>query len=394
MSVLLLAGSPLVHAQKSKDQLNKEKKAKLNRIKEVEKILSETSNKKQHSVGELQAINQRIKEQKSLIGSIQNEISYLENDIDENKSLIESLETDLNSLKSEYSAMVYAANKANSGINKLNFLFASSSFSELRARWKYMEQYSEARKKQAEQIVKVQEVLSLQVSIIEMKRNEQQTLLSSRLEESQSLNDLQSQREKIVVSLESQETKLKKDLENQKIALASLEKKITEIINAEIAAARSAAPANTNKTSTNSANNAVLTGSFANNKTKLNWPVDGFVTQKFGKHQHVALKNVVTENDGISIQTKKNEFAKAIFDGDVRYVFFVPTLGYSALIKHGDYFTVYGGLKEPLVKAGDLVKAGQKIGEVVTKPEGVTELWFEIRKGRDPLNPELWLVKR
>ena len=81
-------------------------------------------------------------------------------------------------------------------------------------------------------------------------------------------------------------------------------------------------------------------------------------------------------------------------DGDVRVVFFVPSLGYSALIKHGEYFTVYGGLKEPLIKAGDKVTTGQNLGEVITKPEGVTELWFEIRKGRNPLNPEQWLARR
>ena len=35
--------------------------------------------------------------------------------------------------------------------------------------------------------------------------------------------------------------------------------------------------------------------------------------------------------------------------------------------------------------------AGQELGEVITKPEGVTELWFEIYKGKSPLNPEQWL---
>ena len=382
-SFLYLTPSQSYSQQKSKEQLRKEKKAKQKRIKEVEKILQQTASQKEHTVGELQAINQQIREQSSLISSIKAEVNYLDTEISDTYQIIESLETDLTKLKSEYSSMIYAAYKSGKGMNQLTFLFSSSSFSELRSRIKYMEQYAEARKKQAEQIEKVKQTLGAQVKVIEAKRDEKDLLLSEELKENTNLQSLKQKRSKILVSLESQESKLKNDLNNNKKALAALEKKITEIINAEIAASRK-----------NKGAVVVISGSFEKNKAKFNWPVDGFVSQKFGRQKHAALKGVVVENDGISIQTKQNEMAKAIFDGDVRVVFFIPTMGYSALIKHGEYFTVYGGLKEPLVKAGQKVAAGQEIGEVITKPEGVTELWFEIRKGRDPVNPEHWLAKR
>ena len=310
-------------------------------------------------------------------------MSYLDSEISDTHQIIESLEADLAKLKKEYASMIYAAYKSGTGLTELTFLFSSNSFSELRSRMKYMEQYAQSRKKQVEQIEKVKLVLSSQVQVVEAKRDEKNLLLSEELKENTNLTSLRKKRGSILTSLDSQESKLKKDLDRNKKALSTLEKKITEIINAEIAAA-----ARLNRSS------APVSGSFEKNKKKFSWPVDGFISQKFGRQNHAALKGVVVENDGISIQTKQNEMARAIFDGDVRVVFFIPTMGYSALIKHGEYFTVYSGLKEPLVKAGQKVTAGEVIGEVITKPEGVTELWFEIRKGRNPLNPELWLAKR
>lgn len=383
-SLLVLTPFYSVSQQKTKDQLRREKKAKQKRIEEVENILQETASKKKYTLGELQAINQQIRDQQAVIGAVQSEISYLDDEISDTNDVIQSLENDLNKLKKEYGSMIYAAYKSGNGISTLTFLFSSSSFSELRSRMKYMEQYANARKKQAEQIKKVKLTLGAQLEVAEDKREEKNLLLSEELKESSNLATLKSKRSNVLKGLESEESQLRRDLETNKKALATLEKKITEIINAEIAAAKNA----------RNNVNVIVSGSFEKNKKKFSWPVEGFISQKFGRQNHIALKGVVVENDGISIQTKQNEMARAIFDGDVRVVFFVPTMGYSALIKHGEYFTVYGGLKDPVIKAGDKVKAGQVIGEVITKPEGVTELWFEIRKGRNPLNPELWLAKR
>ncbi|MDH5380427.1 MAG: peptidoglycan DD-metalloendopeptidase family protein [Cyclobacteriaceae bacterium] len=388
LTLLLLVSGITMGQVKSKDQLKKEKQEKINRIKEVEKILNETANKKEHTLGELHALNQRIREQENLIRSIRQEVSYLDTEISDTRMIVESLESDVKKLKKEYSSMVYAAYKASNGINQLTFLFSASSFSEFFSRWKHMQQYSEARKKQAIQIQKVASTLLDQIAVIEEKRNEKTVLLNEQLNENKSLVSLKNQRGKVMVSLESQETKLRKDLETNKAAISSLERKITEIIKAEIASANSS-PSKANTTV-----NSNISGSFEKNKAKFKWPVDGFISQKFGRHNHAALKGVIIENDGIGIQTKQNEVARAIFEGDVKAVGFVPSMGYYTLIKHGEYFTVYSGLKEPYVKAGQKVSAGENIGEVVTKPEGVTELWFEIWKGKDHLNPELWLVKR
>jgi murein hydrolase activator len=84
--------SIFAHAQKSKTQLQKEKQQNLEKIKETEKILAETGEKKENSMGELVAINQRILQQESLMKSIKGEISLLDYDISENNQLINALE--------------------------------------------------------------------------------------------------------------------------------------------------------------------------------------------------------------------------------------------------------------------------------------------------------------
>src|SRR5687767_3418391 len=135
-------------AQKTKAQLQKEKQQNLQKIKEVEKILSETTTKKKNSLGELTALKQRIHQQERLIGSITDEINFLDQEINENNAFIDALEVDLKKLKSEYSAMLFAAQKANNSATRLTFLFSAQSFEQLIMRMRYMEQYAEKRKLQ------------------------------------------------------------------------------------------------------------------------------------------------------------------------------------------------------------------------------------------------------
>jgi peptidoglycan hydrolase CwlO-like protein len=149
-------------AQKNKSQLQKEKQQNLEKIKETEKILSETSTKKTNSIGELNAVKERIKQQEQLINSIKGEMNVLDSEIGENNDIIRALEEDLRRLKKEYAAMLFAAQKANNSTTRLTFLFSAESFDQLIMRLRYMEQYSETRKLQADQILKVAEALGCQ----------------------------------------------------------------------------------------------------------------------------------------------------------------------------------------------------------------------------------------
>jgi murein hydrolase activator len=382
---IVLVSFPAVYGQgpKSKNQLQKEKQQNLEKIKEVEKIIAETATKKKNSIGELTALNHRIQQQENLIGSINSEVNLLNKDIDENNGIISALESDLDDLKKEYVAMLFAAQKANNSVTRLTFLFSASSFDQLVMRLHYMEQYGNTRKLQATQIIKVQEELSGQVEKIKVKREEKNKLLTEEVAENTNLTGLKKKQSTLVKSLQKEEKKLKRDLQDTKKAIAELDKKIEEIIKEEM---------EREARSVRSKDVVALSSSFEDNKKKFPWPVEsGFISQRFGRQNHPALKGIVIQNDGINIQTRNGEHVRAIFEGEVTAVAFTPGIGSTVLINHGSYFTVYTGLKDIVVKRGQKVKTNQELGEIISNAEGISELRFRIYKDKTPLDPQNWL---
>ena len=385
--ILMLAAGFCCSAQnKTKGQLQKEKQQSVERIKEVEKILNETAAKKKNTLGELTALNQRIVEQQTLIGSIRKEIDLLNGEIRENNDIIDVLDEDLKKLKKEYAAMLFAAQKASNSTTRLTFLFSSESFDQLVMRLRYMEQYGETRKLQAELISQVQAELGQQVRHIETKREEKNQLLRDGVHENENLASLKKQQFNLVKTLEKEEKKLRRDLDETRKALAVLDRKINDIIKEEMereALARSGSKSVS----------VALSSSFEDNKNKLPWPVaTGFISQRFGRQNHPVLKGIILQNDGVNIQTRQNEKVKSIFDGEVRSVAFIPTFGSTVIINHGEYYSVYTGLKEVYVKAGQKVATNQEIGQIISNSDGISELRFQIRKQFTPLDPQAWLM--
>ncbi|HRI79430.1 MAG TPA: peptidoglycan DD-metalloendopeptidase family protein [Cyclobacteriaceae bacterium] len=386
------------YAQRNKTELQKEKQHNLDKIKETEKILNQTSQQKKNSIGELLAFTQRIRQQEALILSIQSEIELMNMDINENNDILKALQSDLSRLKAEYGSMVFSAYKTSGGVSKLMFLFSARTFDQLAMRFKYMEQYGVARKEQAAVIRKVQEQLAEQVLVIEGKKDEKNKLLNEELSEKNNLDGLKKKQNTVVKSLEKEEKRLKVDLTESKKAVAKLDKLINDIIREEMeraareAAAAAAAAKNKNKVATAPSENVIaLSNSFEENKNKFPWPAPGFISQKFGRQNHPVLKGIVLQNDGINIQTAQSEKVKSIFSGEVRAIAFIPTLGSSVIISHGEYFTVYSGLKDVSVKKGQKVTTNQDIGKVLVNSDGISELRFQIRKSTVALDPQVWL---
>ena len=387
----------IANAQRNKGQLQKEKQQNLDKIKETEKILSETALQKKTSLGTLSALKQRVYQQEALILSIQSEIELMSMDIGENNEILRALQSDLSRLKAEYAAMVFSAQKSSGGVSKLMFLFSSANFDQLAMRMKYMQQYSDARKEQAAVIKNVQEQLAEQVLVIEGKKEEKNKLLNEELTEKNNLEGLKQKENSIVRTLTKEEKRLKNDLDESKKAVAKLDKLINDIIREEMeraareAAAAAAAKNKGKETTKNSDAATALSTSFEENKTKFPWPASGFISQKFGRQNHPVLRGIILQNDGINIQTAQSEKVKSIFLGEVRAVAFIPTLGSSIIISHGEYFTVYSGLKEVFVKKGQKLISNQEIGKVLVNSEGISELRFQIRRNTTALDPQAWL---
>ncbi len=385
MITFFLVGSP-VYAQKSKSQLQKEKKENLKKIKEAQATLQKTAAQKEVSIGQLKAYKFQINAQSNLIANYKSEISLLENEIGQDQQIIDALAKDVADLKKEYGAMVYAAYKASRGQDKLTFLFSASSFNQFFRRIHYLSQYTEARQKQIRQINAVQDMLAMQISSIEVKKTEQISLLQTQLGEKNKLLELKNKEQSAISSLVSREKEIKTEIKKRNKSLATLNKLIDNIIKKQIAAAE----AEKSKSETSLTIN--LSTDFSKNKTKLSWPVNGFVSQKFGITKDPVLKGVEHNNPGIDIQTKPNSQVKCISSGKVSRVFLVQGFNRGVLVNHGDYFSVYAKMNNVTVKKGQVLVAGESLGTVYTGKDGIAELHFEIWKSFTKLNPEKWLV--
>lgn len=139
-----------------------------------------------------------------------------------------------------------------------------------------------------------------------------------------------------------------------------------------------------------------LSGNFENNKGKLPSPVSGSfrIVKPFGKHKHPVLEYVTTDNPGVEIETDAGAQVRSVFKGEISYIYQVNNeYNYVIIVKHGQYMTVYAGLKTISVKKGDKVNAGQTLGTlfVDANDEAHSILHFQVRKGTTKLDPAQWL---
>ena len=380
-------------SQKSKAQLEQEKRNALNKLEEAQKILQETEEKHEVSIGQLNALNQQIKASQSIINSISGEISIYNGELLELNEVIESLEYDLDHLKKEYASMVYSSYKASFGLRNILFIFSAETFNQLILRAKYMDQYTSARKRQLQLIQEVRESLIDQMAALETKKLEKDQLLNQEVEQNKSLVKLRKKQNTLIESLTQKETEIKKELKDRKRAIAKLDKLIADIVAAEIKA--SSGGKSSTKIEMNSTETA-LSKAFENNYSKLQWPVStGFISAKFGTNPHPVYKRLKVPNDGIDIQTNENQEVRSVFEGRVKAVAVVPgDMRYVVLVQHGEYFTVYAKLKEVYVNKGDNILVNQRIGVVNTNKNGTSEVQFQIWKNTQKLNPENWIAKK
>ena len=380
-------------SQKSKAQLEQEKRNALNKLQEAQKILQETEREHEVSLGQLNALNQQIVSSQNVINSITDEINIYNNELLELNEVIASLEHDLEFLKKEYSSMVYASYKANFGLRNILFIFSAETFNQLLLRAKYMDQYASARKKQLTLIQEVRVSLMEQIATVETKKQEKDQLLNQELSQNKNLVTLKQKQNTLIRSLTAKESEIKKELQDRKKAIARLDKLIADIVAAEIEASSKGKSSTTIEMT---AGESAISQAFESRYSKLQWPVStGFISSKFGTNPHPVYKRLQVPNDGIDIQTQENQEVRSVFEGKVKAVAVVPgDMRYVVLIQHGDYFTVYAKLKEVFVRQGDIINVDQRIGIVNTNKNGTSEVQFQIWKNKQKLNPENWIAKK
>ena len=214
----------------NRQTLEKEKKQNLEKMNQIRTILKQTSSEKQVSLGQLQALNQQIQAQSQQINLVNKDLRLSEAEIAELRQASNALTRDLSKLKAEYSSMIYAADKRRQQVNPLGFLFAADNFNQLVARYRYLRQYSDARRSQVRQMNKVQTMLQNQQQATQRKRKQQQNILAVKVQEGKKLETLKEDKNSVVRKLGQKEAELRTELAESRRAVAQLEAMITRIV--------------------------------------------------------------------------------------------------------------------------------------------------------------------
>ena len=131
-------------------------------------------------------------------------------------------------------------------------------------------------------------------------------------------------------------------------------------------------------------------GEFARHKGSLPWPVAGEVVSTFGPRRD-PVKKTVSHQPGIDIAAGPGAAVQAVATGVVAYVGFLRGYDRFVIVEHdAGYYTLYAHLDGVQVAEGQVVQNGQTIGSVASEKNDAL-LHFEIRQGKQQLNPQEWL---
>lgn len=389
--VLCVILTPLL-AQKSKHDLENDRKNQQKKIEEADRILQKTLTFKQEKLSKLTEINRQIEERTTLVSILLQEIPLIEKEILATDSALNANASLLQKLKEEYAEMLYLSSKTKNSMEKLSFMFSSASFNQLMARLSYLKQYDEERKKQIKRIEKQQKDLIAQKEYLEEQKQKRAELLAMHKSQQTKLNELKGEQLLLVNSLKNREKELFLEIENRKKAMQQLEKAVNEAVSKANKVESEISENTATKRTPESI--VAVSKSFSEAKGKLMWPVkEGSVLAKFGKQKHPVLENITIDNLGVDIRTIEGENVRAIYDGQVIAVSKMMGNYFMVLVQHGDYFTVYAQLQNVKIKIGNKVKARDIIGTVGANSDGVPSFQFQVWQNKKRLNPEDWLAK-
>jgi len=386
-----------------------DKKAKIQKeIKLTNTLLQKANKEKNQSLTTLNTLNKQIQSRQEIIQTLDLEVKMasiqignLKQQIQETQQSIVTQQELLDTLKSEYALMIRHAYLNRNAYDRLAFVFSAQSYNQAFKRLRYLQEYSQFRQKQVEEIQLTEqrlndELLALKrqkVLLIVAKNEKTQSLKASQIEIG-ILDNEQSSQKNLLFRLRKKEKQLKKELQSKQSLAKELDKQIRKIIEEEIRLAKAKASKESDILAL-TPEEQELADNFTSNKGKLPWPVErGVIIERFGVQAHPVLKGIETFNNGVKITTEEGAIVRAIFKGTVSRIIDIPGAGKAVILSHGDYFSVYSNLLKVSVKRGQSVLHKEKIGTVLTKTnpkESITEL--QIWKGSEKKDPSSWLYK-
>ena len=120
----------------------------------------------------------------------------------------------------------------------------------------------------------------------------------------------------------------------------------------------------------------------------LPWPVEGRIVRPFGRERDEQL-GTWTVRQGVVFSASAGASVGAIAPGSVIFAGPFRSYGKVVIVDHGGgFFSVYGELADIVKEKGDSVRASEKLASAGE------QVYLEIRRGTDALDPAEWLEKK
>lgn len=379
LTLLLCLPCALAQDTESKSEL---KKRIQQEISFIDSQLKNLNTKQKATKENLALIQRKASDRKKVIGRLEVEIAEAQKKIDEKNIEINKLQSEIDTLGAYYSRLVYNAYKNRDTKAWFMYILASENVGQGFRRLMYMKNLSSTVNEQAAKIKARREELEIQKKELEVFVAQAREMRGQREKEYKSLVAEEKEAQGVIKEISRNQSKYKKELAKKRKEVERLNAEIQRVVTNNVASEKKK----------NLPIDTKLSGSFAQNKGKLGWPVSrGVITEKFGVNFHPVYKNIrLPESNGITITTDKNAEVHCVFEGTVKQIVVMQGYGQCVLVQHGEYYTFYCKLRKVSVKPGQKVTSGQVLGYLEATGRSST-IHFQIWKGTQKQNPESWL---
>lgn len=363
------------------EQLEQQIERERNRLQETEEAQKATQEK-------LKSLQREIALREKLVSTYQTRLKQLGQERTRLRDTLSTLQQRLATLRDEYQRQLVHAYKYGR-LHDLALLLASRSINQMLIRARYLRRFAADRRQQRSTIqTAADEVRNSREQLAE-KRAETRRLLAEARTERQNLRALERDRREVIENLRDRRSEIEQQLEQKQEQAEELEQRIQKLV----ARTEREGDATSAEASEFSAN---LSASFQKNRGSLPWPVEGAVTVEYG-NQVDPVHETTTYHPGIQIATNPESPVRAIFDGTVTGIDFVPGYGTYVVIQHGEYLSVYSNFSSLSISESERIEAGQVLGRSGTEsePRGAS-LFFGLvnRSTSEFVDPSTWLSTR
>lgn len=305
---------------RSADKIKKEQSTTQRKISETSKRITTTDKELKRQLNSLNSLNADIRQQDATVHRLRTHIDSLGTAITSTSDSIAILESNLDALRTAYAKALRSLQPSAGEMDAIAFVFSAGSFSEAYSRVRYLNRFSEWRRRKAADIDQAIDRISQRRQHLTGLRHQQDKACRQAEEARRSLSLKQNESEKLVTNLRRQGTQLKAELARQKKQAQALDRELDRIIAAEqqrIAREEAARKAKNTKTTTRTTSSDTpsaraiassraetrsaaatsatqLSGSFSANKGRLLFPVSGRykIVRQFGRQPQIGRAHV------------------------------------------------------------------------------------------------------